>query len=92
MDEKVIYRIRGDKHPRNPGIAIAKAFLEGQQIEVHAIGELANNQCVKALAIAISWLATRGEYVGVDIFFGDTDHNSKEGKTATVMCFRLFKK
>ena len=87
----IVYRIRGDKHPRNPGIAIAKGFYEGKNIEIHAIGELANNQCVKALAIAINWLAGRGTYVGVDIFFGDTEHNQKQ-TTATVMCYRLFRK
>lgn len=91
IQEPIIFRVRGDKHPRLPGIAIAKTFLEGKQIEVHAIGELANNQCVKALAIAISFLATKGVYVGVDIFFGDTPHNQKEG-TSTVMCYRLFRK
>lgn len=77
----LIYRIRGDKHPRNPGIAIAKGFHEGKDIEVHAIGELANNQCVKALAIAINWLAGRGIYTGVDVFFGDTEHNQKQRRS-----------
>lgn len=91
-EEKLIFRIRADKSPKEPAIAMAKTFMENTDFEVHAIGEVANNQAVKAIAIALSTLASKGIYAGVDIFFGDTPHNKKDGIMSTVMCYRIFKK
>ena len=87
MDE-VIYKVGARTDVKKLSTAIGKAFLENPEMVIQAIGELPNNQAIKGIARAIGFLKSKGIDAAVLPYFGDIEHNRKEG-TATVMCYRL---
>lgn len=66
--------------------SIVKTIEENKDVELHAIGAGANNQCVKAIASARGMIAPKGYNTLASIGFGETEIN---GETRTLMKYRL---
>lgn len=92
MNEVKLFKVGSKSNVQHLSEAIYKTYLEGNRLEVQAIGGGAVNQAVKAIAIAAGKLATAGKYVAVIIGFRDIldeQGDGEEQKTISAINFSL---
>jgi stage V sporulation protein SpoVS len=68
-NKKLIFKVSSKSNVHSLSTAIAKTYLEGQDFEIHSIGEMSNNQATKSIARACQLLSGKGKDVYVKIFF-----------------------
>jgi stage V sporulation protein S len=81
------FKVSGKTKPSSLAGAVAKTLQEGKEVKVTAIGAMANNQCVKSLAVTNQFLASAGKRL--DIIPAFDSLNSQEEITTLVYYLKL---
>jgi stage V sporulation protein S len=85
MDEVTIVRVRGESRPADVAGALAGIYRDHGQVAAQAIGAAAVNQMVKAVAVAISYLANDGKDMACIPSFVDVTNADQSVVTAMRM-------
>ena len=72
-DNEEILRVSGSTDATALGSTVAHGIYEGKKQSLRAIGAAANNQAIKAIAIASGYAAARGYDLWVKIGFADVE-------------------
>jgi stage V sporulation protein S len=70
-DNEEILRVSGSTDATALGATVAHGVYEGKKQSLRAIGAAANNQAIKAVAIASGYAAAKGHDLWVKVGFAD---------------------
>lgn len=84
-----VLRVSSSSRPAPLGGLIAKALRERGRVELEAMGVLAVDRTVKALAVSRGYLAPQGLDASFQVSFGEAPNTQGEdGQPHTLMRFR----
>jgi len=85
--EDRILRVKGSSAPSSLASAISHGVYDGQNVVMRAIGAAAVNQAIKAVAIARSFVASRGIDLHCIPAFHTVDVNGEEMSAIVIKVF-----
>lgn len=86
-NEDRILKVKGSANPSALASAISHGVYDGQNVSMRAIGAAAVNQAVKAVAIARSFVASRGIDLHCVPSFATIEINGEEMSAVVIKVF-----
>ena len=88
-DRTLIFRVKKSSNTHRLADAIARAYMEGRNVNLQAIAAISVNQAVKSIAIARGKLAQSGIDIVTIPGFRDAEDPQNPGKHISIINFEI---